>query len=171
MKKPVLLNIKYLEKALVFAHESGYDVKALPLEEAIERFYNIPHATRKEDFEGSLEKVLEQLPEADRKGYKCALGKYCNQFPRVKPSRTWIPQVLEASKTRVVFQVYPELKATFFPLPSAQHKMTLGWDDIRLTREVLSGSAKIGENTFKKLKRQALAILNQHRARSAAVAA
>lgn len=158
------LRINYLQIALAHAHECGHDVKALPLEEALERFSAIPHAERKKNFEVAIEKVLQVLPEINRKSYKCALGKYFSQFPREKPTSRWMPQVLEASAFRVVMQIYPELKATFFPVPSSAKKSQLGWKDIAISKELLSGSAVIGEETFKKAKRQALAILNQRRA-------
>ena len=165
------LNIKYLEIALAHAHANGYEAKGLPLEEAIEAFFKIPRIERKKDFEGAIERVLKHIAENERKGYKCALGKYMSQFPREKANKGWIPQVLEANAFRVVMQIYPELKATFYPATQAAKKAQLGWKDVNVTKEVLSGSSKIGDATFLKAKRQAVAILNKYRKPVAQIAA
>jgi hypothetical protein len=183
------LNIDYLGKALSFAHGQDRDVRSLPLEEAIEVFYakresfkalshkelllalpSLAGDEKKEFFEAVLDEVVLTFPEDVREGYKCALGKYFSCFPRKKRVKEkWKPpEVLEADSSRVVFQVYPELQATFFSVLSAASKEQLGWGDIGLTREVLSGSPYIGDAMFVKLKKQALAILNDYRVRRVA---
>jgi hypothetical protein len=103
--------------------------------------------------------------------YELVLGGYFNHRAveklKAKPELRkgpWMAQVLSVELNRVVFQVYPELKATVSVMPRAQRKSVLMMTDIKITsREVLSGSTFIGAETYRALMKQAIAILNARR--------